>query len=104
MTEKKDTPANPPVEPAEQPDHPLPHREQKKQATLTKEQPPNAVSEVLTGTPEHPESTRIVPPGEAPASTVDVRPAELRRAGDRDSQVAPTQVVGENPLHGNADY
>lgn len=75
-------------------------KEQAKLATLTKEQPPGAVSEVVTGTRERPESTRIVPPGEVPVSAGETRPAEFRD----ESQVAPAQVEGESTLHGNADY
>ena len=72
------------------------------EATLTEVQPPGAVSEVVTGTPERPESTRIVPSGEKPVSAQDTdpRPAEYRE----ESQVAPTQVKGEQGQHGNADY
>lgn len=80
-------------------------QEQAAEATLTKVQPANgAVSEVVTGTPERPESTRIVPPGETPVSAGDgeARPAEQRE----ESQVAPSTspVEQTRELHGNADY
>lgn len=90
-------------------DEPVSTEEQAAEAVLTKVQPSDlneaagGVSEVVTGTPDRPESTRIVPPGEMPASA---RPAnELLPAEQRtESQVAPTQVEGEQGLHGNADY